>query len=68
MEVVTLWLAVDDSDAENGCMRVLPATHTMQLHDMVQAEGESVLGSQIPPGGHPPARTHAQGAYLLSSS
>ena len=49
MEVVTLWLAVDDSDVENGCMRVLPATHTMQLHDMVQAEGESVLGSQIPP-------------------
>ena len=55
MEVVTLWLAVDDSDVENGCMRVLPATHTMQLHDMVQAEGNSVLGSQIPPGEHTPA-------------
>ena len=68
MEVVTLWLAVDDSDAENGCMRVLPATHTMQLHDMVQAEGESVLGSQIRPGEHTPACTHARGDYLLSSS
>ena len=68
MEVVTLWLAVDDSDVENGCMRVLPATHTMQLHDMVQAEGNSVLGSQIPPGEHAPACTQAQGVYLISSS
>lgn len=24
---VTVWLAVDDSDTENGCMRVLPGTH-----------------------------------------
>lgn len=27
MEVVTLWLAVDDSTTENGCMRVIPGTH-----------------------------------------
>lgn len=27
METFTLWLAVDDSDVENGCMRVLPGTH-----------------------------------------
>ena len=26
MEVVTLWLAVDDSDVDNGCMKVLPGT------------------------------------------
>ncbi|NQZ68657.1 MAG: phytanoyl-CoA dioxygenase family protein, partial [Lentisphaeria bacterium] len=26
MEVVTLWLAVDDSTPENGCMRVIPGT------------------------------------------
>eukprot|EP01052_Picozoa_sp_SAG31_P033548 SAG31_NODE_3809_length_3863_cov_2.881775_1_plen_355_part_00 len=116
MEVVTLWLAVDDSDSENvrfpvllasfkhpsaslhhyyfsffvlllllslsssasssssslssssssslllllllnamrflfvvkGCMRVLPGTHAMDLHEMVPSERESVLGSQIP--------------------
>jgi ectoine hydroxylase-related dioxygenase (phytanoyl-CoA dioxygenase family) len=31
MEVVTLWLALDDSTPENGCMRVIPGTHTMNL-------------------------------------
>ncbi|HOA71972.1 MAG TPA: phytanoyl-CoA dioxygenase family protein [Phycisphaerae bacterium] len=28
MEVITLWLAIDDSTVENGCMRVIPGTHT----------------------------------------
>ena len=27
MEVVTVWLAIDGSDAENGAMRVIPGTH-----------------------------------------
>lgn len=27
METFTLWLAVDDSDARNGCMRVIPGSH-----------------------------------------
>lgn len=31
MEVVTLWLAVDDSTPENGCMRVIPRTHTLEI-------------------------------------
>jgi non-haem Fe2+, alpha-ketoglutarate-dependent halogenase len=26
-EAMTAWYAVDDSDAENGCMRVIPGTH-----------------------------------------
>lgn len=30
MDTFTLWLAVDDSDVENGCMRVLPGTHRQQ--------------------------------------
>ncbi len=34
MEVVTLWLAVDDSTPENGCMRVIPRTHTQGLQQM----------------------------------
>ena len=28
MEVITLWLAVDESTLENGCMRVIPESHT----------------------------------------
>jgi ectoine hydroxylase-related dioxygenase (phytanoyl-CoA dioxygenase family) len=34
MKVITLWLAVDDSLPENGCMRVIPGTQHMELHEM----------------------------------
>jgi len=27
MEVITLWLAIDPSTPENGCMRVIPKSH-----------------------------------------
>ena len=48
MEVITLWLAVTDSNPENGCMRVIPRTHHVQLDTMEQRpELESVLGSAI---------------------
>ena len=48
MEVVTLWLAVDDSTPENGCMRVLPGTHTADLQEMKRrTDVASVLGSGI---------------------
>jgi ectoine hydroxylase-related dioxygenase (phytanoyl-CoA dioxygenase family) len=48
MEVTTLWLAVDDSDAENGCMRVLPGTHTTELQAMQpRTDVANVLSSGI---------------------
>jgi hypothetical protein len=31
MEVVTLWLAVDHSTPENGCVRLIPGTHTGEV-------------------------------------
>jgi len=34
MQVVTLWLAVDDSTPENGCMRVIPGTQDMDLQKL----------------------------------
>lgn len=50
MEVVTLWLAVDDSLPENGCMRVIPGTHTMNLHQMQRrTDIPNVLSSGIDP-------------------
>lgn len=50
MEVVTLWLAVDDSLPENGCMRVIPRTHTMDLHEMKpRSEVANVLSSGMDP-------------------
>ena len=50
MEVVTLWLAVDDSLPENGCMRVIPGTQHMQLHEMKRhTEEANVLSSRLDP-------------------
>ena len=49
MEVVTLWLAVNDSTPENGCMRVLPETQNSRLirrNEMVD-DTDSVLGTGI---------------------
>ncbi len=47
MEVITLWLAVDDSSPENGCMRVIPGTQNTELQSMKPRQEESVLGSAI---------------------
>ena len=33
MEVVTVWLAIDPATTENGCMRVIPRTHTHGYSD-----------------------------------
>jgi hypothetical protein len=50
MEVVTLWLAVDDATPENGCMRVIPGTHRLTLKDLQESKDiPNVLNSQIPP-------------------
>lgn len=46
---VTLWLAVDDSDRENGCMQVIPGTHTLGHldFDMSGADENSVLPQKV---------------------
>jgi len=50
MEVVTLWLAVDDSLPENGCMRVIPGTHRLELQALQRrTDVKNVLSSQIDP-------------------
>lgn len=50
MEVVTLWLAVDDSTPENGCMRVIPRTHTMEIKPhQKRKDVANVLNSGIDP-------------------
>ena len=46
MEVVTLWLAVDDSNPENGCMRVIPHTQHTDLQEMKRrTDVQNVLNS-----------------------
>ena len=53
MDVITLWLAVDESTVENGCMRVIPGTHrTFKAHlDSYQAvdQTKNVFHARIPP-------------------
>lgn len=50
MNVVTLWLAVDDSVRENGCLRVIPGTQTMELQEMKRnTQVMSVLESEVDP-------------------
>ena len=48
MEVVTLWLAVDPSLPQNGCMRVIAGTQHMDLQQMhATPGGGNVLGSAM---------------------
>jgi len=50
MEVVTLWLAVDDALPENGCMRVIPGTQHLDLQRMRRrTDVANVLSSEIDP-------------------
>ncbi len=49
MEVITLWLAIDDSSPENGCMQVIPGSHLTpdsQYHDL-SSDDHSVFGTEI---------------------
>ncbi|MQA85651.1 MAG: phytanoyl-CoA dioxygenase family protein [Streptosporangiales bacterium] len=47
MRVVTLWLAVDDSTPDNGCMRVVPGSHREDLYELRRRDDvDSVLGSE----------------------
>jgi len=49
MDVITVWLAIDDVDAENGCMRVIPGSH--QTREVWQHhrsdERPNVLSSEL---------------------
>lgn len=46
---VTLWLAIDNSDRENGCMQVIPGTHRLGHleFDLSGADENSVLPQKI---------------------
>ena len=42
-ELVTVWLALTDSNSENGCVRVLPGTHLGTAHSHVETYQEKNL-------------------------
>jgi ectoine hydroxylase-related dioxygenase (phytanoyl-CoA dioxygenase family) len=50
MQVVTLWLAIDESTPENGCMRVIPGTHKLSLQPLrPRTDVANVLDSELDP-------------------
>ncbi|MBA2481080.1 MAG: phytanoyl-CoA dioxygenase family protein [Planctomycetes bacterium] len=51
MEVVTVWLALDEATPTNGCMRVIPGTHRGGYSDYAPVADPSanVFGAEIKP-------------------
>ena len=50
MEVVTIWLAIDHSTIENGCMRVIPGTHHHGFSEYEPVDrNRHVFGTRIQP-------------------
>jgi ectoine hydroxylase-related dioxygenase (phytanoyl-CoA dioxygenase family) len=48
MEVVSLWLALDDTDPANGCLRVIPGTHRWDLkRNRERSDVANVIGAEI---------------------
>ena len=48
MDVITLWLSLDDVSAENGCMRVVPGTQHMDLQKtMERLDIKNVLSASM---------------------
>ena len=46
MNVLTMWLAIDDSDRENGCLRVIRGSYKQELEALKDDLSiKSVLGS-----------------------
>jgi phytanoyl-CoA hydroxylase len=35
MEAATLWLAIDESNSSNGCLRMIPGSHKLPLQELV---------------------------------
>lgn len=52
MEVVTVWLAIDPSKVENGCMRVIPRTHGggYSEYEAVKDASKEVFNTEIKKG------------------
>ena len=48
VRVVTLWLALDRTDPENGCLRVIPRSQGLDLQEMKErSDVDNVLGSGL---------------------
>jgi hypothetical protein len=47
-QIVTVWLALDEVDRENGCMRVIPGTHTNGFSEYEEVDkANNTFGTEI---------------------
>ncbi len=47
-DITTVWLAIDDTDRTNGCMRVIPCTHEGYPEmDKISTGGDDLLGLTV---------------------
>jgi ectoine hydroxylase-related dioxygenase (phytanoyl-CoA dioxygenase family) len=47
-DVCTVWMAIDDTDRENGCMQVIPCTHEGYPNlKKIQTDGKDLLGLSV---------------------
>jgi hypothetical protein len=47
-KIITVWLAIDRSNQENGCMRVIPGTHANGFSEYEEvAEADNIFNTQI---------------------
>ena len=49
-KAVTMWLAVDDADRENACMRFIPGTHVLGhlTYKLSETDPSNVLNQTVP--------------------
>jgi hypothetical protein len=49
-KAVTVWLAIDDADRHNGCMRYLPGTHRLGhlTYQLTETDASNVLNQVVP--------------------
>lgn len=47
-KIITVWLAIDRSTKENGCMRVIPGTHTDGFSEYEEVDGsQNIFSTEI---------------------
>ncbi|PCC68480.1 Ectoine hydroxylase-related dioxygenase, phytanoyl-CoA dioxygenase (PhyH) family [Nannocystis exedens] len=57
MEALTVWLAIDETTAENGCLRMLPGSHRTPLQPIeLRSDVPNMLCSSLDARGIDPAR------------
>lgn len=55
LATVTVWVALDDSTVENGCLRVIPGSHADQRHyEHERMDGDLALDRGLTPGSFDP--------------